>query len=85
MVLVLATLWKILASHVKRLLYRQAELTWPIIRLVFSTSSDARVAQWLERRALRFDYPCVGGLNPTVGRGCRSSGRDRINRGPVSQ
>jgi hypothetical protein len=34
----------------------------------------ARVAQWLERRAQRYDDHCVGGSNPTVGRGCRSFG-----------
>jgi hypothetical protein len=33
-----------------------------------------RVAQWLEHRAQRSDDPCVRGLNPTVGRGCRSFG-----------
>jgi hypothetical protein len=44
----------------------------------------ARVAQWLERRAQRSNDPCVRGSNPTVGRGCRSFGWDRINRGPVS-
>jgi hypothetical protein len=44
-----------------------------------------RVAQWLELRVQRSDDPCVGGSNPTVGRGCRSFGWDRINWGPVSQ
>jgi hypothetical protein len=39
----------------------------------------------LERRVQGTDYPCIGGSNPTVGRGCRSFGWDRINRGPVSQ
>jgi hypothetical protein len=45
----------------------------------------ARVAQWLERRAQRSNDPCVGGSNPTVVRGCRFFGCNRINRGPVSQ
>ena len=44
---------------------------------VFLKHDVARVAQWLERRAQRSDYPCVGGSNPTVGRGCRSVGGDR--------
>jgi hypothetical protein len=36
-----------------------------------------RVAQWLEGRAQRSDDLCVRGLNPTVGRGCRSFGCQR--------
>jgi hypothetical protein len=37
-------------------------------------SNAARVAQLLERRAQRYDDPCVEDSNPTVGRGCRSFG-----------
>jgi hypothetical protein len=36
--------------------------------------NNAGVAQLIERRAQRSDDPCVGGSNPTVGRGCRSFG-----------
>jgi hypothetical protein len=34
----------------------------------------ARVAQWLECQAQKYDDPCVGGSNPTVGRKYRSFG-----------
>jgi hypothetical protein len=42
----------------------------------FLQHQAARVAQLLERRAQRSDDACVGGSNPTMGRGCRSFGRD---------
>jgi hypothetical protein len=41
---------------------------------LYTTYPQDRVAQWLERRAQESDDPCVGGSNPTVGRGCRSFG-----------
>ena len=53
-------------------------LRFQIITII---SLSACVAQWLERRVQWSDDPCVGGSNPTVGRGCRSFGWDRINRG----
>jgi hypothetical protein len=40
---------------------------------------------WCTLKRKIYNDPCVPISNSTVGRGCRSFGWDRINRGPVSQ
>jgi hypothetical protein len=50
------------------------DLLWDPHGLISYVGGVARVAQWLERRAQRFDDPCVGSSNPIVGRVCRSFG-----------